>query len=62
MGIHEWMYDSPVVEDNRYKVAHADKKKTLRNRKMEVELGFTPLEGFKEAQRCLDQQNNQEKT
>ena len=54
MGIHEWMYDSPVVDDVRYKVAHADKKKTLKDRKMEVELGFTPLEGFKEAQRCLN--------
>ena len=54
MGIHEWMYDSPVVADVRYKVAHADKKKTLRDRKIEVELGFSPLEGFKEAQRCLN--------
>lgn len=54
MGIHEWMYDSPVVDDLRYKVPHADKKKTLRDRKMEVELGFSPLEGFKEAQRCLN--------
>jgi len=54
MGIHEWMYDSPVVDDVRYKVSHADKKKTLKDRKMEVELGFTQLEGFKEAQRCLN--------
>lgn len=54
MGIHEWMYDSPVVEDLRYKVAHEDKEKTLANRRVEVELGFTPLEGFKEAQRCLN--------
>lgn len=54
MGIHEWMYDSPVVDDERYKVAHADKKKTLKDRKMEVELGFTQVEGFKEAQRCLN--------
>jgi formate dehydrogenase beta subunit len=54
MGIHEWMYDSPVVDDIRYKVSHADKKKTLKDRKMEVELGFTKIEGFKEAQRCLN--------
>jgi NADPH-dependent glutamate synthase beta subunit-like oxidoreductase len=54
MGIHEWMYDSPVVDDARYKVAHEDKKKTLRDRKIEVELGFSQLEGFKEAQRCLN--------
>ena len=54
MGIHEWMYDSPVVEDPRYKVAHEDKKISLKDRKIEVELGFTQLEGFKEAQRCLN--------
>ena len=54
MGIHEWMYDSPVVDDLRYKVTHEDKKKTLKDRKVEVELGFTKLEGFKEAQRCLN--------
>ncbi len=54
MGIHEWMYDSPVVDDIRYKVPHADKKKSLLDRKMEVELGFSKLEGFKEAQRCLN--------
>ena len=54
MGIHEWMYDSYVVEDDRYKVPHADKRKTLSNRKMEVELGFTPHLAFKEAERCLN--------
>jgi len=54
MGIHEWMYDSEVVLDDRYQVPHADKKQSLSNRKMEVELGFSPLEGFKEAQRCLN--------
>ena len=30
MGIHEWMYDSPVVNDARYKVTHEDKKVTLK--------------------------------
>ena len=54
MGIHEWMYDSPVVDDIRYKVPHADKKMTLSNRKVEVELGFSQDQGFKEAQRCLN--------
>jgi NADPH-dependent glutamate synthase beta subunit-like oxidoreductase len=54
MGIHEWMYDSPVVDDLRYKVPHADKKKTLKDRRVEVELGFDGLVGFKEAQRCLN--------
>ena len=54
MGIHEWMYDSAVVSDIRYAVLHADKKKTLTNRKVEVELGFDQQLGFKEAQRCLN--------
>jgi len=54
MGLHEWAYESQVVTDLRYAVAQADKKKTLRDRKMEVELGFTQHEGCKEAERCLN--------
>jgi len=54
MGIHEWGYDSAVVIDERYVVPQADKKVTLSNRKKEVELGFDPAVGFKEAQRCLN--------
>ena len=54
MGIHEWIYDSPVVDDPRYKVPHAEKKYTLSDRKVEVELGFDQKLGFKEAQRCLN--------
>lgn len=54
MGIHEWMYDSPVVADVRYAVPHEEKTITLTNRKIEVELGFSTATGFKEAQRCLN--------
>lgn len=54
MGIHEWMYENAVVEDERYAVPHADKVRTLKDRKMEVELGFDTDTGFKEAQRCLN--------
>jgi NADPH-dependent glutamate synthase beta subunit-like oxidoreductase/ferredoxin len=54
MGIHEWIYDSPVVTDVRYKVPHENKTVTLKNRKVEVELGFNEILGFKEAQRCLN--------
>jgi NADPH-dependent glutamate synthase beta subunit-like oxidoreductase len=54
MGIHEWAYDSEVVNDQRYIVPQADKKQTLSNRKKEVELGFDGLTGFKEAERCLN--------
>ena len=54
MGIHEWIYDSPVVVDERYEVPHEAKTISLTNRKIEVELGFDPKVGFKEAQRCLN--------
>jgi len=54
MGIHEWSYDSSVVIDPRYIVPQADKSKTLKDRKMEVELGFDGLTGYKEAMRCLN--------
>ncbi len=54
MGIHEWSYDSFVETDNRYIVPLVDKELALSNRKVEVELGFDHLHGFKEAQRCLN--------
>lgn len=54
MGIHEWMYDSAVAADLRYKVPHADKAKALQDRLLEVELGFNAETAFKEAQRCLN--------
>ncbi len=54
MGIHEWSYDNAVENDKRYVVPLAPLEKTLRDRKLEVELGFDPLTGFKEAERCLN--------
>jgi len=54
MGIHEWSYDSMVTVDDRFKVPHADKSITLKDRKVEVELGFDLPTGFKEAERCLN--------
>lgn len=54
MGIHEWSYDSMVTVDKRFVVPQADKKLTLSNRKLEVELGFDPLTAWKEAERCLN--------
>jgi NADPH-dependent glutamate synthase beta subunit-like oxidoreductase len=54
MGIHEWAYDSEVANDDRYVVPQADKSITLKDRKVEVELGFNLPTGFKEAQRCLN--------
>jgi len=54
MGIHEWSYDNDVSPEQRYKVPWQDKKVTLRDIKVEVELGFDPKTGFAEAQRCLN--------
>ncbi len=54
MGIHEWSYDNNIVNDLRYIVPQAAKEETLRDIKKEVELGFDQLQGFKEAQRCLN--------
>ncbi|MDR3694841.1 FAD-dependent oxidoreductase [Mucilaginibacter sp.] len=54
MGIHEWSYDSEVENDLRYAVPHAAKTVTLKDRKMEVELGFDLQTALKEARRCLN--------
>jgi formate dehydrogenase (NADP+) beta subunit len=54
MGVHEWAYDSAIDEYDRLVVPQAPKTKTLVNRKQEVELGFDPLAGYEEAQRCLN--------
>ena len=54
MGIHEWSYDSDVVTDNRYIVPQVNKEIALKDRKVEVELGFDGLHGYKEAKRCLN--------
>lgn len=54
MGIHEWSYDSGVVDDVRYVVPHTDVKLSLTDRKMEVELGFDVQTAYSEAQRCLN--------
>jgi NADPH-dependent glutamate synthase beta subunit-like oxidoreductase len=54
MGIHEWAYDSKIVDDLRYVVPQAEKAITLKDRKKEVELGFDVQTAFKEAQRCLN--------
>lgn len=54
MGIHEWSYDNQTTPDLRFKVPHADKTKTLSDRMLEVELGFSRETAFHEAQRCLN--------
>ncbi len=54
MGIHEWSYDNDISDQLRNKVPWKDKKITLKDIKVEVELGFDAKSGFAEAQRCLN--------
>src|ERR1700755_1069263 len=54
MGIHEWSYDNAISAEMRYAVPWRDKKVTLRDIKVDVELGFDQKTGFAEAQRCLN--------
>jgi formate dehydrogenase (NADP+) beta subunit len=54
MGIHEWSYDNDVSLDRRFRVPLQDLSATLKNIKMEVELGFDRQQAFAEAQRCLN--------
>ena len=54
MGIHEWSYDNEVSPEARFRVPWADKERTLRNIKVEVELGFDDATAWREAQRCLN--------
>ncbi len=54
MGIHEWSYDNDISAALRNKVPWQDQKLTLKDIKVEVELGFDAQTGFAEAQRCLN--------
>jgi NADPH-dependent glutamate synthase beta subunit-like oxidoreductase len=54
MGIHEWSYDNEIALDRRYKVPWRDPSQTLKNIKIEVELGFDRATAWKEAERCLN--------
>ena len=54
MGMHEWSYHNDISNDKRYLVPHADKNFTLKDIKMEVELGFDEQLAYDEAMRCLN--------
>jgi formate dehydrogenase beta subunit len=54
MGIHEWSYDNQVSEDARKKVPVKSLETTLKDIKLEFELGFDPVMAFAEAERCLN--------
>jgi NADPH-dependent glutamate synthase beta subunit-like oxidoreductase len=54
MGIHEWSYKNDYSAVHRVAVPHADKAQSLRNLKVEVELGYDDQLAAKEAARCLN--------
>src|SRR5690349_1658422 len=54
MGIHEWSYDNDISLERRLRVPLQDLSATLKNIKMEVELGFDRQQAYAEAQRCLN--------
>lgn len=54
MGLHDWMYDNVVTADQRQPVPMVPKVKSIKDRLMEVELGFDRKAGNKEALRCLN--------
>ena len=54
MGIHEWSYSNNYAAERRIAVPHADMAKSLRNLKVEVELGFDDKLAAKEVERCLN--------
>ena len=54
MGVHEWSYDNQTEDHLRQIVPLADKACTLRDRKLEVELGFDLDVALAETERCLN--------
>ncbi len=54
MGMHDWMYNSQVSDDQRYLVPTVDRVKSLHDRLLEVELGYSKKSGQSEAMRCLN--------
>ena len=54
MGIHEWSYHNNYNPAERTDVPHAELKTSLKNLKIEVELGFDDKLAAKEVERCLN--------
>ena len=54
MGLHEWIYHSQVSDTERQEVPMQPKIKSIKDRLLEVELGFDREIGHKEAHRCLN--------
>jgi NADPH-dependent glutamate synthase beta subunit-like oxidoreductase/ferredoxin len=54
MGAHDWLYHNQVAETERQAVPMLAKAKTLKDRLLEVELGFDQKIGQAESLRCLN--------
>jgi len=54
MGIHEWAYDSQVIDDDRQASAHLPVEQALSSMTIESEIGFSNEVAFTEAERCLN--------
>ena len=54
MGIHQWAFDSAVIDDDRQASAHLPIEQALSSRKIESELGFSADIALVEAERCLN--------
>ena len=54
MGIHQWAYDSKVMDDDRQASAHLPVEKALSSMTIESEIGFSQEVAFTEAERCLN--------
>ena len=54
MGIHEWSYSNNYDGQHRTAVPHADLATSIKNLKLEVELGFDDRLAAREVERCLN--------
>ena len=54
MGIHEWSYSNDYETASRRAMQHMDLETRFRKLDIEVELGFTPEQAAREAERCLN--------
>jgi ferredoxin len=54
MGIHEWSYSNDYHAGHRTAVPHADLATSIKNLKLEVELGYDDRLAAKEVERCLN--------
>ncbi|HSE27891.1 MAG TPA: FAD-dependent oxidoreductase [Gemmatimonadales bacterium] len=54
MSIHEWAYDNDYAPQRRVPVPHAPTDVALKDRRVEVELGYDDRLALEEAHRCLN--------